>query len=56
MITGGRDSKMDVEPQVAQSSVKARSGKRARRKRKRHGASPSLPANQKSDMVRARMN
>ena len=55
MITGGRASKMDVQPRVA-SPVKARSGKRRRRKRKRHGASPSLPANQKSDMVRARMN
>jgi tetratricopeptide (TPR) repeat protein len=56
MITGGRSSKMDIQPQAAQSPVKARSGKRTRRKRKRHGASPSLPANQKSDMVRARMN
>jgi hypothetical protein len=56
MINGGRASKMDVQPQVAQSPVKARSGKRTRRKRKRNGASPSLPANQKSDMVRARMN
>jgi tetratricopeptide (TPR) repeat protein len=56
MITGGRASKMDIQPQVTKSPVKARSGKRRRRKRKRHGASPSLPANQKTDMVRARMN
>ena len=56
MITGGRSSKMDIQPQAAQSPVKARSGKRTRRKRKRHGVSPSLPANQKSDMARARMN
>ena len=52
MITGGRASKMDIEPQVTKSPVKARSGKRRRRKRK-----PSrLPANQKSDMVPAGMN
>ena len=56
MITGGRASKMDIQPQVKKSPVKARSGKRRRRKRKPHGASPHLPANQKSDMVRARMN
>jgi hypothetical protein len=56
MITGGRASKMDVQPQVAQSPVKARSGKRRRRKRKRQGTSPGLPANQKSYMDRARMN
>ena len=53
MITGGRASKMDIQPQVTKSPVKARSGKRRRRKRK---PSPRLPANQKSDMVRARMN
>jgi tetratricopeptide (TPR) repeat protein len=53
MITGGRASKMDIQPQVTKSPVKARSGKRGRRKRK---PSPRLPANQKSDMVRARMN
>ena len=53
MITGGHASKMDIQPQVTKSPVKARSGKRRRRKRKRHGASPRLPANQKSDMVRA---
>jgi tetratricopeptide (TPR) repeat protein len=52
MITGGRASKMDVQPQVAQSPVKARSGKRRRRKRKRQSASPSLPANRKSNMTR----
>ena len=56
MITGGRVSKMDIQPQVAKSPVKAQSGKRKRRKRKRHVASPRLPANQKSDMVRTRMN
>jgi tetratricopeptide (TPR) repeat protein len=56
MITGGPASKLEIQAQVAKSPVKARSGKRRRRKRKRHGASPSLPANQKSDMVRARMN
>ena len=56
MITGGRAPKMDIQPQVTKSLVKARSGKRRRRKRKRHGASPSLPANQKSYMVRTRMN
>ena len=53
MITGGSASKMDIQPQVTKSPVKARSGKRRRRKRK---PSPRLPANQKSDMVRARMN
>ena len=53
MITGGRASKMDIQPQVTKSPVKARSGKRRRRKRK---PSPRLPANQKSDMVRARLN
>ena len=53
MMTGGRASKMDIQPQVTKSPVKARSGKRRRRKRK---PSPRLPANQKSDMVRARMN
>jgi hypothetical protein len=53
MITGGRASKMDIQPQVTKSPVKARSGKRRRRRRK---PSPRLPANQKSDMVRARMN
>jgi tetratricopeptide (TPR) repeat protein len=53
MITGGRASKMDIQPQVSKSPVKARSGKRRRRKRK---PSPRLPANQKSDMVRVRMN
>jgi tetratricopeptide (TPR) repeat protein len=44
MITGGRASKMGIEPQVTKSPVKARSGKRRRRKRK---PSPRLPANQK---------
>jgi tetratricopeptide (TPR) repeat protein len=53
MITGGHAPKMDIQPQVTKSQVKARSGKRRRRKRKRHGASPRLPANQKNDMVRA---
>jgi tetratricopeptide (TPR) repeat protein len=54
MMTGGRASKMDIQPQVTKSPVKARSGKRRRRKRK---PSPRLPANQKKgDMVRARMN
>ena len=54
MITGGSASKMDIQPQVTKSPVKARSGKRRRRKRK---PSPRLPANQKKgDMVRARMN
>jgi tetratricopeptide (TPR) repeat protein len=53
IITGGHASKMDIQPQVTKSPVKARSGKRKRRKRK---PSPRLPANQKSDMVRARMN
>jgi tetratricopeptide (TPR) repeat protein len=53
MMTGGRASKMDIQPQVTKSPGKARSGKRRRRKRK---PSPRLPANQKSDMVRARMN
>ena len=53
MITGGRASKMDIQPQVTKSPVKARSGKRRRRKRK---PSPRLPANQKSGMARARMN
>ena len=53
MMTGGRASKMDIQPQVTKSPVKARSGKRRRRKRK---PSPRLPANQKSDMIRARMN
>jgi len=53
MITGGCASKMDIQPQVTKSPVKARSGKRRRRKRK---PSPRLSANQKSDMVRARMN
>ena len=53
MISGGRASKMDIQPEVTKSPVKARSGKRRRRKRK---PSPRLPANQKSDMVRARMN
>jgi tetratricopeptide (TPR) repeat protein len=53
MMTGGRASKMDIQPQVTKSPVKARSGKRRRRKRK---PSPRLPANQKKgDMVRARM-
>jgi tetratricopeptide (TPR) repeat protein len=56
MITGRRASTMDIQPQVAKAPVKARSGKRKRRKRTRHGASPSLPANQKGDMVRARVN
>ena len=53
MTTGGRASKMDIQPQATKSPVKARSGKRRRRKRK---PSPRLPANQKSDMFRARMN
>jgi len=54
MMTGGQASKMDIQPQVTKSPVKARSGKRRRRKRK---PSPRLPANQKKgDMVRARMN
>ncbi len=56
MITGGRASTMDIQPQVAKAPVKARSGKRKRRKRRRHGASPGLPANKKGDMVRARVN
>ena len=56
MITGGRTSTMDIQPQVAKAPVKARSGKRKRRKRRRHGASPGLPANKKGDMVRARVN
>jgi tetratricopeptide (TPR) repeat protein len=56
MITGGRTSKMDIQPQVTKSLGKAPSGKRRRRKRKRHGASPSLPTNQKSDVDRARLN
>src|SRR6476646_4968747 len=43
MITGGSASKMDIQPQVTKSPVKARSGKRRRRKRKRHCASPLLP-------------
>jgi hypothetical protein len=49
IIAGGRTSKTDIQPQVTKPMVKARSasGKRRRRKRKRHGASPSLPANQK---------
>jgi tetratricopeptide (TPR) repeat protein len=55
MITGGRASKMDVKPQGDQSPVNIRPGKRRRRKRKRHGASPGLPANQKSDLDRVRM-
>ena len=55
-ITGGHASKMDIQPQVTKSPVQARSGKCRRRKRKRHGASPRLPANQKSDVDRARMN
>src|SRR6476619_2563910 len=51
MITGGSASKMDIQPQVTKSPVKARSGKRRGRKRK---PSPRLPANQKKgDMVRA---
>ena len=54
MIIGGLASTM--EPQVAKAPVKARSGKRKRRKRRRHGASPGLPANKKGDMVRARVN
>jgi hypothetical protein len=58
MTTGGRSSKLDIQPQGTKSLVKARSGsgKGRPRKRKRHGASPSRPANQKSDMVRTRMN
>ena len=56
MITGGRASKMDIEPRVTKSVVKARSGKRRRRKRKRHDASPSLSTNQRSDVDRARLN
>src|SRR6476660_5495303 len=44
MMTGGRASKMDIQPQVTKSPLKARSGKRRRRKRK---PSPRLPANQK---------
>jgi tetratricopeptide (TPR) repeat protein len=55
MIKGGRTSKMHIQPQVTKSLVKARSGKRRRRKPKRHGASPSLPT-KKSDVDRARLN
>ena len=56
MITGGRTSKMDIQPQITKSLVKARSGKRRRRKRKRDGASPSLSTNQRSDVDRPRLN
>ena len=55
MITGGRASKMDIKPEGNQSPVNIRAGKRRRRKRKRHGASPGHPANQKSDLDRVRM-
>jgi tetratricopeptide (TPR) repeat protein len=47
MVTGGS---------ADQSPVNTRSGKRRRRKRKRRGASHCLPASQKSDIDRARMN
>jgi tetratricopeptide (TPR) repeat protein len=57
-LTASPSSTVD-EPHDAtgvEDVLKTRSGKPRRRKRKRHGASPSLPASQKSDMVRARMN
>jgi hypothetical protein len=47
MVTGGS---------ADESPVNTRSGKRRRRKRKRHGASHCLLASQKSDIDRARMN
>jgi hypothetical protein len=57
-LTASPSSTVD-EPHDAtgvEDVLKTRSGKPRRRKRKRHGASPSLPSSQKSDMVRARMN
>ena len=47
---------MDTVGSADQSPVNTRSGKRRRRKRKRRGASHCLPASQKSDIDRGRMN